>query len=423
MRLVDTRLGEMPGPLTAAAGRPMGRAMSIAERPDLDVSVARPTVPDPAPDEVVVSLPLPWRAIIRWAVAGTLVMLALVAFDVKRYGGGNPVSLLQPGTGGPAAALFHRDFPEIEQPPGLGLDGQMYYAIATDPLHPEAIARYLDRPRYRLQHPLLSWLGWAVGLGGADPMRLTWALALVGVAGLLVGGLATGCLSATLRGPPWLAALFPLLPGAYWSLRVTVSDALALALALAAVALAARSRTALAVVAGILAVLAKEPLLLVLVGWALARRTRRDTLVAVVPAVVAAAWMLLLRTTFSGSEATTDDLALPLTGLVHAWTDLWSNGRELVGMACTVAAIGVGVAALVVRRFGHPLSWIVAVQLAYLSVMGVNPLGVNFGATRMSLPILVVGTVALLTPDAGRVLRPGSAPLRRSAVQASSSTP
>ena len=41
-----------------------------------------------------------------------------------------------------------------------------------------------------------------------------------------VFAVAAGGLSMTLRGPPWVAAIIPLLPGAYWSLRVTVSDEL-----------------------------------------------------------------------------------------------------------------------------------------------------------------------------------------------------
>ncbi len=279
-------------------------------------------------------------------------------------------------------------------------------------------ARSLDRPRYRLQHPLLSWLGWALHPTGGGA-GLIWSLFAVGVAGLFLGGVATGVLSTTWRGPPLLAALFPLLPGAYWALRVTVSDALALALALTAIALATRSRTAAAVVVGALAVLAKEPIILVLLGWAVARRTRRDAVLVAVPAAVAAGWFLVLRLALPGSENATGDLALPLTGLVDAWTNLWSQGRELVGMACTVAGIAVGVAALVRRRLRHPLSVVVALELAYLAVMGSNPLGVNFGATRMSLPIMVCGAIVLLAPGPGPSPRPASP----TGGQASSITP
>src|SRR5699024_4294860 len=137
------------------------------------------------------------------------------------------------------------------------------YAIARDPLHVDETADHLDGPRYRLQRPLLPWLAWALHpTGGGLP--LVYALVTVGLLGVALGAVATGALSQLLRGPAWLGVLFPLLPRTYWSLRVTVSDALALALALAALACSARDRSVAAVALGVLAVLAKEPVVLVL---------------------------------------------------------------------------------------------------------------------------------------------------------------
>lgn len=344
---------------------------------------------------------LPWRDIVRWALVGTMVLLALVLVDVHRYGGDNPVSLIQPGTAGPATKVIGQDFPDIEQPEALGLDGQMYYAIARDPLHLDQTSEHLDAPRYRLQRPLLSWTAWALQPTGGG-VGLVLALFLVGLAGTVTGAVATGALSAMYRGPPWLAALFPILPGAYWSLRVSVSDALALGLALAAVALAARHRhlSAVAVAVAVLAVLAKEPVLLVFLGWALHRRTRRDALLLLVPGVVAAAWMgglTILVPTGSGRPA---DLGLPFVGLVHAWTDVWSHGRELVGMACTIGGVAAGIVALSLRGLRHPFGWAIAVQLAFMSIMGVNPTAVNFGATRTAMAVMILAALALATPAA-----------------------
>jgi hypothetical protein len=101
---------------------------------------------------------------------------------------------------------------------------------------------------------------------GASGTPLIWALFAVGLAGAFGGAIATGALATMWRGPAWLAAVFPLLPGTWWSLRVTVSDALALALVLGALALAARSRRGPALALAVLAVLAKEPAILVLLG-------------------------------------------------------------------------------------------------------------------------------------------------------------
>lgn len=353
--------------------------------------------------------------VVRWALVGTLLLLTLVFVDVRRNGGSNPLSLIQPATGGPAVGVIEADFPEVELPAGLGLDGQMYYAVARDPLHLDETADHLDAPRYRLQRPLLSWAAWGLQpTGGGDGLVL--ALFAVGAVGIFVGALATGLLSTWFRGPPWAAALFPLLPGAYWSLRVTVSDALALGLALAALAAAARTRHGWAVALGVLAVLAKEPAVLVLLGWAVHRRTRRDTAVVVVPALVAGAWMLWLRIQFPADPVRSSDLGPPFVGLVDAWRDQWSTGDELLGMACTVGGLVLAAVALRRRGLRHPLGWAIAIQVAFLLVMGLNPTAMTFGATRMSMPVMALSLLALLTPRAAVDDDPPAAPAPGSAV-------
>jgi hypothetical protein len=343
--------------------------------------------------------PLPWGEIVRYAVLGLLVLLLLVAMDVSRFGGSNPVSLIQPGADGPSTDAVAADFPEIEQPDGSGLDGQQYYAIARNPLHLDEVADQLDNPRYRLQRPLLPWAAWLLQPTGGG-IGLVWALFGVGVASVFVGALASGALSTMWRGPAWVAAIFPLLPGAWWSLRVTVSDAMALALALAAIALAARNRHAPAIAVAVLAVLAKEPAILVLAGWALHRRTRRDALLVAVPAVAIVAWMGWLALALPPDPDRAQDLGLPLVGLYEAVTDIWSDGRQLVGMACTLAGLALGGSALWRRGLRHPLGWAIAIQLGFLAIMGVNPISVNFGATRMAMPVMMVAVIALATPRA-----------------------
>jgi hypothetical protein len=335
--------------------------------------------------------------IARWAAVGTIVLVLLVLVDVQRHGGGNPVSLVQPGRSGPSARAFAEDFPDLELPEGLGLDGQMYYAIARQPFDLDEVAIDLDRPRYRLQRPLLSWGGWALHPGGGG-VGLVLALFLVGVVGIAVGAAATGLVSRQLGGPGWTAAAFALVPGAYWSLRVTVSDALAFGLALAAVALAQRDRHGPAVAAAILAVLAKEPAILVLVGWAAHRRDRPATVMLAAAAGTVVGWMAWLGGRLPADPSTTDDLTVPFRGLYLAWRDIWSQGDELVGMACMGGGLAIGVVALVRRGPAHPLWWAVAVQIGFLLCLGPNPTGVNFGSTRMTMPVMVLALVCLTAP-------------------------
>ena len=364
-----------------------------------------------AADHDAATCAIPWSEIARFTVLGVLLLLVWVMVDVARYGGSNPVSLIQPGTLGPSTGLIASDFPDIEQPESTGLDGQQYYAIAREPLHLDRAAEHLDNPRYRLQRPLLPWLAAALHPGGGG-VGLVWALFAVGLAGIVVGAVASGVLSTIWRGPPWVSMVFPLLPGAWWSLRVTVSDAMALGLALAAIALAARNRTAFAALVGVLAVLAKEPAILLLVGWWLHRRTKRDLMVVAVPAATIVAWMGWLARQLPPDPDRANDLGAPFVGLVQAFTDVWSQGHELVGMACTLGGLALGGVALWKRGLRHPLGWALAIQLAFILVMGVNPTSVNFGATRMAMPAMMVAVLALATPNAtsAEVTASGDAP-------------
>jgi hypothetical protein len=143
-------------------------------------------------------------------------------------------------------------------------------------------------------------------------------------------------------------------------------------------------------------------MVLVLAGWALHRRTRRDALLVVAPVVAVVGWMVWLAIQLPPDADRAQDLGLPFVGLVSAFTDVWSEGDQLVGMAATLGGLAVGAWTLVRRGLGHPLGWAIALQLAFMSVMGVNPTSVNFGATRMAMPIMALAAIALATPDAPR---------------------
>jgi hypothetical protein len=346
-------------------------------------------------------------AAVRWAVIGTLLLALALLVDLQRLGG-SPLGFVQPAQDGPAAGAFAEDFPTTDLPGGVGLDGQMTYAIARDPWPVDASAEHLDRPRYRLQRPLLSWVAGALHPGGGGT-GLVWTLVAVGLVGVGAGAWAVGRLSATWGGPAWLGVLFPVLPGCFMSVRVSTADALGVGLALLAVALAARRRTTAAVLVGVLAVLAKEPTILVLAGWALAHRTRRDAAVAVVPAAVAAGWMAVLRLAVPGEESLNGDIGLPFVGLARAAVDIWSEGRELWGLASTVLALVLAAAALWRGRLRHPLGWAVAVNLAFVAVAGPNPLGTSFGGTRTGLALSALALIVLVTPRAERAVSPSGA--------------
>lgn len=339
----------------------------------------------------------PWARLVHLALLGTLTMAVVVLWDVGRTGA-HPANLLQGGTDGPTYALLHEDFPDVELPSGLGLDGQQYYAMARSPLHLDAAAASLDRPVYRWQRPLFPWLARLLHPSGAGGAGLVAALFVVGLLALFGGGLAAGALSTALGGRTWPAAIFPLLPGSWMSLRVTMGDSLALALALAALALAAHRRAALAIFAGCLAVLARETSVLLLVGWAIARRTRRDSLLAVVPAAVGAAWAIWLRVTLPATPGDrVGELGLPFAGIVRAMRDHWLNGAHKLGFAAALAAfVSCGLALRAVGR-RHVLAPAILANLALVIVMNHSVVGIDFGATRSTMPLLMLSLVALAT--------------------------
>lgn len=335
--------------------------------------------------------------VLRAAALGVLLAVLLVAVDLARTST-NPLNLVQPGVDGPSAELFRADFPDQELLTSTGLDGQQFYAIARNPFDLDEAAEQLDRPRYRLQRPLLSWLGW-LGHPTGGGTGLIWSLFAVNVLATGVLALASGAISVRLGGPAWVAALVGLYPGIWWSLRVTVADGLATALALASVALLLHRRTRLAVVAGALAVLAKETAVLLLAGWALGRwRDRCRWQPVVGAAVVAGIWGLFLRSRLPGSESV-GELTVPLTGVFDAFVDRWSEGDELWGLLGAAAGIGAAVLALARRGLRHPLAPAILLQLAFLAFANGDVLGNDFGAGRATLPVLSLATVAFFAPD------------------------
>jgi len=339
--------------------------------------------------------PLPWARLLLLAVLGTVLGASMALLDLERtrdvHGG-----LMHTGPDGPAAELFARDFPDQPQFTEGEHDGPMFYAVARDPFDLDRAAESLDRPRYRLQHPLFSWLAW-VGSpsGGGEPLARSFFA--VGVLALVAGGVAMGALSHTLRGPIWLAVLFPILPGAIMSLRITVADALGVALMLAALAASLRGRTTFAVVLAVGAVLTKEPMILAFGGLALWRRDHPGWLLVGTPVAVAGLWALFLRWRVESPGGEVIEFGLPFAGLWEG-VQYWAEGGSPLAMLAAVAALGLGVATLVRRRLDHPLSIAVGAYLAFVLLLTPTVLALERNGTRMTMPLLALAIVAMVAP-------------------------
>lgn len=340
----------------------------------------------------------PQGSLSRYVLLAVLIAAGLVLVDLARTST-NPLNLVQPGLRGPSAAVFVEDFPDSYVPNSVGLDGQQFYAVARDPFDLDAVAEHLDRPRYRLQRPLLSWLAWLGHPTGGGPGLIA-SFAVVGVAAVGVLAAAVGSISRRLGGPIWPAMLVGLFPGVWWSLRVTVADTLATALALGAMALLLHDRLRASTATACAAVLAKETALLMLFGWLLADwRDRRRWFPVLAAGVVAAAWATYLRIRLPGPESV-GELTVPFTGLVGAVRDRWLEGDELWGLLATATAAAAATAALLRSGIRHPFGPAIVLHLAFLSVANADVLGNDFGAGRATLPVLAMSVVALATPRA-----------------------
>ena len=351
--------------------------------------------------------PLPWRALILLALLGTALGVGFCLLDLHQtrstQGG-----LVHTGPKGPAAALLRRELPQEPQFAKGEHDGPMYYAIARDPFHLDRVSAYLDRPRYRLQHPLLSWLGWAAHpRGGGEAM--VWTLFGVGVAAVFLGSMAAGALSDTLGGPLWPALVFGVLPGAIMSLRITTGDALGAALLLLAIVASFRGHLLLTALAAAGAVLAKEPVLFGLIGVAVWRRDRDGLALVIPPVVVAGAWYVWLRIQLGSGGEGIMEFGVPFVGLASA-SNWWIHGQSPYAAVSVIAAIVVSLVALYRHGWRHPLGWAVTLLLAFMFTLTRDVIGLERNGTRMSLPVLAVAVIMLVTPRASRLIqRPANA--------------
>jgi hypothetical protein len=239
---------------------------------------------------------------------------------------------------------------------GAGYDGQFFFYLAQDPLLRGRAARrdqtasaHVDNVAYRYQRILLPVLGWMSSAGG-HPRLLVWTLPLVNLLAILG---ATAVLASWLRRQgrsPWWALGFALSIGLLAGFVRDVSDPLAASLFAVGLVWWLDDRTAAAVAALTLCLLARELYVLpiaVIAGTELVRSGRRAWPWAA-PLAVLALWQGVLRLVLAASP--TDDANspswIPLVGAVRAADDiarhdvLGAANWELAFMALVLALCG-----------------------------------------------------------------------------------
>ncbi len=329
---------------------------------------------------------VPWRRIVLWSLVGTTVALLLALANMagtrEQLGG-----LVDARPDSPAAPLLERELGPDAVRAGGGHDGAYFYAVARDPFDLDAAAASIDAPRYRLQriiYPVLAWL--LHPTGGGD--GLVWAMFSVGAIAVLAGSIGSGVLSANLGGPAWPAVAFGLMPGTVLSLRISVADPLALALAIWAVVLARLERWPAAFVLACAAVLTREVMLLVLIGFAVHRHDRRGFSLVVIPVVVSVLWAAFLFVSVPSGYNEGGTFALPPTGVITA-VRFWLKGYEPLGLVTVAGSVALAVAALRSGGWRHPLAPIVALQLVLLLVAHADVLAPERNGTRVVMPLII----------------------------------
>lgn len=250
-----------------------------------------------------------------------------------------------------------------------GHDGREFWVLARDPLLVSAQrdASMLDRPAYRAARIAYPAAAAPWGLFGDDALLVGLLVTNLIVVG--VGTYFTTLLALHVGAPPIASVFFAASPVVAVSVLLDLGDALSLAALVASIFLFLRGRVGWAMVAGVIAVLAKQPALLAIVAVAATSptvsRRLRFSYVAV-PLAAILIWTLYTIVRLGDSGASVAEFTLPFFGYGHAvstWfhDHLWPDAG--LGLALVPAA------ALVARRWWQRRTPLLAAALPFALVV------------------------------------------------------
>ena len=310
------------------------------------VSVQSASVSDlsPADETPTPSRPYPATEAILWALAGLLLAVFLVATQASALG--SVSSLLQVGVESDLAPYISSLLPDIELVPGVGTEGQTYFAIATD-LSGEFVPQLIPSPGLRYARIGFPWLaslgGLLTGRTVLDGMLTVTVLSSAAATTAAMG------LAAFFGMRRWVAlGLFANL-GWFLGIRLLTPDPLGMALMLGGLLAAVHNRSRTATALFVAAALTKEPYYaaaLAVAIWLWQRRFRLRALVIALTPMVGVMISSAIVNQRIGTFADAPNVSWPVVGIVKAsaiWADAPAKDQFYSGLA--LAGIGFAILA------------------------------------------------------------------------------
>lgn len=302
-----------------------------------------------------------------------------------------------------AESVFGREIPLSE---ALGHDGKFFFIQAMDPLlvNPQDHAAFLDRPTYRAQRMLYPALaGLAAPLG---PTAVAWAMIAVNVAAFAVGTVGTARLASSFGLSTWWGLTFAFNPGVRFELDIAGAGVVAFAAVVWGLVFLREGRVPVAALTFALALLAREVMILAVIGAAFAKgfKTLRDRVtVLVVPALATGGWWgyVQIRARELADTAAVQELGLPFEGFIQAFR-LWVEqpGIDMMlGVSYLVLAILMLVRAVRMRT----LLEMPAAGFGLLAVLLTRQVWYrHFDITRALSPVLTLFLLSVAVSVFGR---------------------
>jgi hypothetical protein len=249
---------------------------------------------------------------------------------------------------------------------------------------PEA---FLDAPAYRYARILYPLLAWMLSLG--QPAAIPWALLAVNLLAVLGGTIACVDLLRRFGASRWFALGYAFSPPILIGVTAMLAEPLSMALVVTGVALAVRCRHWSAGIVLALSVLAREPGILVPIGfglYALARRDWRRSGAYLLPLAAPLGWHLwiLVRLGSLPSAQSPTNFGVPFGGMYYRFGLLLGWHPPMLGepvptsnvlaeaaiIATSAAIVVIGLTKLLERR--DVFAWLLWLQAAL--AIGTGPL-------------------------------------------------